>query len=276
MLPTVSQVCSLPAAFELQLEDYASGGIRSLEIWLTKLEDYLASLAVADPMEHLRAKLREFELATPVASWHGGLVASQGEKRREAWEHWTRRLAMCRAAEIETMVVACDVSRPLDQSAIQRVQVSLAELATQAGAAGIRVALEFQATSAFGNNLQTAAALVAEVGSPHLGLCLDVYHFHVGPSKYDDLGLLSRDNLFLVQLSDLADVPRELASDVQRILPGDGDIPLAPLIQRLKDIEYQGPVSAEILNPQLWQTPPRQFGEIALQALQRAIGADAR
>ena len=86
----------------------------------------------------------------------------------------------------------------------------------------------------FGNNLQTAAALVAEVGSPHLGLCLDAFHWHVGPSKTEDLGYLTADNLFHVQLCDLADTPRELARDSDRILPGEGDIPLAPLIARLR------------------------------------------
>ena len=77
----------------------------------------------------------------------------------------------------------------------------------------MRVALEFQSQARFVNNLQTAAALVAEVGSPHLGLCLDAFHFYVGPSKFHDLGYLNRDNLFHVQLCDIADTPREFAAD---------------------------------------------------------------
>ena len=40
-----------------------------------------------------------------------------------------------------------------------------------------------------------------------------VFHYYVGPSKPDDLGLLRRENLFHVQLCDVADVPRELAAD---------------------------------------------------------------
>ncbi|HND56681.1 MAG TPA: sugar phosphate isomerase/epimerase, partial [Pirellulaceae bacterium] len=115
-------------------------------------------------------------------------------------------------------------------------------------------------------------ALVAEVGSPHLGLCLDVFHFYCGPSKGEDLGYLTRDNLFHVQLSDLADVPRELATDGDRILPGDGDLPLTMIVGRLREIGYAGPVSVELMNPHLWQVPARQFGEIALTALRRLLG----
>jgi sugar phosphate isomerase/epimerase len=110
------------------------------------------------------------------------------------------------------------------------------------------------------------------VGSPHLGLCLDVFHYYTGPSKPEDLHYLSPQNLFHVQFCDLADVPREFATDADRILPGDGDIPLAPIVQHLREIGYTGTVSVELMNPRIWQIPPRQFGEIALTALRKVLG----
>jgi 2-keto-myo-inositol isomerase len=136
----------------------------------------------------------------------------------------------------------------------------------------VRLALEFQARSAFVNNLQTAAALVAEVGSPHLGICLDAFHYFVGPSKPEDFGYLSNDNLFHVQLCDVSGVPREFATDADRILPGDGDFQLDPLIARLREIDYRGYVSVELMNPQIWRIAPLQFGEIAMTALRKILG----
>ncbi len=267
MIPTLSQVCSLASSFDADVEDFAADGCRSLEIWLTKLEDYLQRHSVAE----VRQWLDRFEMQTPVASFQGGLLASQGERRQHAWDHLSRRLELCREMGIGTLVVACDVPPPLSQETIDRVQVSLTQLAQEAGRRGLRAALEFQATSAFGNNLQTAAALVGEVGSPHLGLCLDAFHFCVGPSKLEDLGYLTAANLFHVQLCDLADTPRELASDAGRILPGDGDLPLAPIVARLAQIDYRGPVSLELLNPQLWQIPALQLGEVGLAALRKVL-----
>jgi sugar phosphate isomerase/epimerase len=135
----------------------------------------------------------------------------------------------------------------------------------------VRIALEFQAQSALGNNLQTAAALVAQANSPHLGLCLDAFHWHVGPSTTEDLAYLTANNLFHVQLCDLADTPRELARDAHRILPGEGDIPLAPLIAHLRQIGYTGCVSIELMNPQLWQVPPLQLADAAMASLRRLL-----
>lgn len=271
MKPALAQVCSLNSAFHEDVEHYAAGHCRFIELWLTKLEQYLQSHSQDD----FRKLLDENGVAAEVASFQGGLVASQGEARREAWQLFERRLALCQALQIQTLIVACDVPRSLTQQDIERARMSLGQLASMAGNAGCRVALEFQAHSGLGNNLQTAVALVSEVASPHLGICLDAFHYYVGPSKPDDLGLLSRENLFHVQLCDIADVPREFATDSQRILPGDGDIPLAPLVDRLREIKYDGYVSVELLNPQIWQIPPRQFGEIAMTALRKVLGLAA-
>ncbi len=83
------------------------------------------------------------------------------------------------------------------------------------------------------------------------------------------------DNLFHVQLCDLAGIARELASDADRIVPGDGDIQVAPLIEQLKAINYRGPVSMELMNHQIWQMSPRTFGEIAMTALRKILGQAA-
>jgi sugar phosphate isomerase/epimerase len=267
MTPCLSQVCALNSPFDRDLEDFAAAGCTHVEVWLTKLETYLQSHSLKDILYWLD----KTRLQLAVASIQGGLLASQGEPRREACELLTRRLDLCRELNIGTIVIACDVPPPLSPQTIERVQVSLVQVAQEAGSRGLRAALEFQATSAFGNNLQTAAALVAEVASPHLGLCLDAFHWHAGPSKTEDLGYLSANNLFHVQLCDLADTPREFAKDSHRILPGEGDIPLVPLIEQLRRINYRGCLSVELMNPQLWQVPAVQLADAGLAALRRLI-----
>lgn len=268
MKPALSQVCSLDSPFEKDIEDYAAGACRAVEIWLGKLERYLESHTVDD----VRRLLAEYDMAAPVASFQGGLLASQADARREHWGHFERRLALLRSLDVGTLVVACDVVGPLVQQDLDRVRASLVQAAEQAGRQGVRLALEFQASATLGNNLQTAAALVAEAASPHLGLCLDVFHYYLGPSKPEDLAYLSRENLFHVQLSDLSGTPRELAADGDRILPGDGDFQLSPLLDALRAIGYEGYVSLELMNPQIWRVPARQFSEVGMTALRKLLG----
>jgi sugar phosphate isomerase/epimerase len=268
MIPAISQVCSLNSPFEKDIEEYAAGKCPAIELWLTKWEGYLERTSPAD---FLRL-LDEHGVCAPVASLQGGLLVSQGEVRREAWDLLKRRLALCNLLRVGTLVVAVDILGPLARQDIERAERSLEQLAEQAGRHGIRVALEFQARAALGNNLQTAMALIDKVGSESLGICLDTFHFHVGPSKSEDLLLLTRDNLFHVQVSDLAGVARELARDADRILPGDGDVPLEPIIEHLRKINYTSCVSLELMNPHIWQIPALQLGEIGMTALRKQMG----
>ncbi len=268
MLPAISQVCTLNSPFELDVADFAVGHCGAIEIWWGKLDAYLESHTIDDA----RALLADHQMAAPVASFQGGLLTSQGDARRVHWELFGRRLEICRELAIGTMVVAGDIEGPLNQQDFERIRVSLVQAAEQASQHGVRVALEFQSRATFPNNLLSAAALVADLNHSALGLCLDLFHFHIGPSKTEDLAVLTPENLFHVQVCDLAGVVREWATDADRVLPGDGDIPQQPLVDHLRSIHYTGAVSVEMMNPQIWQIPPRQVGEITMTALRKTLG----
>lgn len=272
MLPAVSQVCALHSPLETDIADYAAGACRTIELWFGKLDAYLKQQHTLDDVRRL---CDEHGVTTPVASFQGGLLTSQADARREHWALFEQRLAQCRALGVQTLVLAGDIHGPLTDDDLQRVRVSLAQAAQQAGASGVRLAFEFQASATLANNLQSAASLVAEVGSPHLGLCFDVFHYYLGPSKFEDLAWLSPENLFHVQFADLSGVPREMASDADRILPGDGDFQLEPIVNILRQIDYKGCVSVELMNPHIWQIPARSVGEIAVTALRKVLGQAA-
>jgi sugar phosphate isomerase/epimerase len=268
MIPTLSQLCSLNCPFEKNIEDYSAAHCHSIELWLTKLEDFLETHSLSDAAN----LLERAEVAANVASYQGGLLTSHGAARQAAWDLFERRLGLCADLRVRTLVVACDVVSPIGEPDIELLKASLREIACRAEARQVRIALEFQARSTIGNNLQTAIAFVDEIGSPWLGIDLDVFHFYVGPSKMSDMQWLTNDNLFHVQLSDLVGVPRELATDADRVVPGDGDFLLAPIVDHLQAIGYSGCVSMELMNPRLWNVPARQFGEIAITALRKLLG----
>ncbi len=268
MLPTLAQVCTLNAPFEQDIADYAAGQCKSIELWLGKLETYLESHTIDD----VKRLLGEHEMTAPVASFQGGLLISQGEPRRLSWEHFEQRLDLLKQLQVRTIVLAGDIVGPLNQQDFERVQLSLRQAAAAAAKYGLRVALEFQSSAKLANNLQTAASLLTDIGHASLGLCVDMFHYYTGPSKPEDLGYLTAENLFHVQLCDLAGTARELATDGDRVLPGDGDFMFAPLIARLNEIGYDGAVSVELMNPQIWQVSPRSFGEIAMTALRKVLG----
>ena len=134
------------------------------------------------------------------ASYQGGLLLSHGEQRKAHYDHFKRRLDLCQGFSIPTLLVVADFVQQPDPSSLEQAVVSLREAAQWAQAFNIRLALEFRGKATFCSSLDTALALIAACGEPNLGVCLDVFHYYTGPSKFEDFALLNKDNLAFVQV----------------------------------------------------------------------------
>jgi 2-keto-myo-inositol isomerase len=267
MTPCISQATTLPGSFADDVEKYHAAGYRAFEVWLTKLEKHLETVSVSDTCQALAEK----GLSPVAAAYQGGLLLSQGEERRAHFDHFKRRLDLCAAFGIRTLVLAPDFRKALDPEALGRAVVSLAQAGQWAAGFGVRLALEFRGTDAFCSCLDTAISLVEQCREPNVGVCLDLFHYYKGPSKPEDLARLSAANLFHVQVCDVAGVPRELMSDSDRVMPGDGDFRPAAVVRRLKEIGYDAAVSLELMNAELWRANPKQVAEIGLTAIERLL-----
>ena len=269
MKPCISQTTTMPAALADDLAGHAAGGCGAVEVWLTKLETHLATASAADT-----ARLFADTGVTPAAAaYQGGLLLSQGDQRKAHFDHFKRRLDLCQTFGIPTLLVVADFAQKADAASLGRAVASLAEAGRWAAGFGVRLGLEFRGADAVCNCLDTAISLVEQCGEPNVGVCLDVFHYYKGPSKPEDLDRLTAANLAHVQVCDVAGVPRELMTDADRVLPGDGDFRLAPILARLRAIDYAGYVSLELMNPILWQLPPTQVTDTAARALERLLAA---
>lgn len=267
MKPCLSEVTTLPASFAEDVGFAADASCAGLEVWLTKLETHLEKGSLADT----RKMVGDRGLVLPAAAYQGGLLLSQGDQRKAHFDQFRRRLELCQALEIPTMLVVADFVGPVDGQGLERAIVSLQQAGQWAAGHGMRLALEFRSQSGFCASLDTAAAMVAQCGEANVGINLDLFHYYTGPSKFEDLALLTPANLFHVQISDLAGTPRELANDGDRILPGDGDFQLKPILAHLKKMPYEGWISLELMNQTLWRANPAQVAEIGITALRKIL-----
>ncbi|MDB5309183.1 MAG: iolI 3 [Gemmataceae bacterium] len=268
MKPCISQATTLPAAFADDVRAYAGGGCAAVEVWLTKLENHLETASADDTA----ALLADHGVVLAAAAYQGGLLLSQGDQRRAHFDHFRRRLDLCQRFGIPTLLLVADFAQKADATSLGRALVSLAEAARWAAGFGVRLGLEFRGADAFCNCLDTAVSLVDQCGEPNVGVCLDVFHYYKGPSKPEDLARLTAANLAHVQVCDVAGVPRELMTDADRVMPGDGDFRLDPVLHRLRAIGYSGYVSLELMNPVLWQMKPTQVADVGVRALAQLLG----
>jgi 2-keto-myo-inositol isomerase len=257
----------MTAPFAEEIAAIADVGWSAVELWSTKLEKHLETAT----LDSVRQLFAERNVRPVAAAYQGGLLVSQGAERQAHFDSFRQRLEMCQSLGVPTMLVVADYLQKIDPTSFQRSLVSLQQAAQWAAGYDVRLALEFRGSSGFCSSLDTAIGIVEQVGEKNLGICLDLFHYYQGPSKTEDLERLTNENLFHVQLCDIAGVPRETMRDGDRVLPGDGDFRFEPIVEMLKRINYSGYVSLEVFNHVLWQMKATQVAELCLMAMRRAL-----
>jgi sugar phosphate isomerase/epimerase len=121
-------------------------------------------------------------------------------------------------------------------------------LADFAGEAGARVALE-PLNAAIMNvesaiwTLEQGMRVVEAVDRPNFGICLDVWNIWQNANIEEAIRICG-DRAFVVQLSDW----RTPQSYEDRLVVGQGDIPLPPLLRAIHESGYRGPYVVEIFS----------------------------
>ena len=177
--------------------------LHGMEVWLTKLETHLEQHSLAETQRLLADR----GMTLAAAAYQGGLLLSQGEQRRRITIISASGSTCARASAYPRCWSSPTSPGPSTPRRSARSVVSLTQAAQWAAGFGVTLGLEFRGRSSFCTSLDTALALVEECGEPNVGVNLDVFHYYIGPSKFDDLDLLTPARLAHVQLCDLAGVP---------------------------------------------------------------------
>jgi 2-keto-myo-inositol isomerase len=74
-----------------------------------------------------------------------------------------------------------------------------------------------------------------------------------------------------VHLADVDDADRKTLGKPNRVFPGEGVLPLGPLIESLKRTGYEGPYSLELFRPDYWAMDPLLVARRGLESMKRFV-----
>lgn len=245
----------------------ASAGYQGVELRDTKVERYLAG---GGTLPALRDRLRDTRLEV----WSLNALEDATLPSAEARQRVTDRMArLCEWAAALACPLVVVVPSPLPPGrwapAAVRAQTAAAlrALATVGERYGVRVGFEFLGFPACSvNTLAAARAVLDELDDPRVGLVIDAFHVYVGGSRLEDLDGLG-ERIALVHLDDAEPGAPASLTDAQRLLPGQGVIPLRPLLDRLAAVGYDGPYSLELFRPEYWAWDPELLAHRGLTAM---------
>jgi len=136
----------------------------------------------------------------------------------------------------------------------------LIPLARRARSHGVRLTLEFLPESAI-PDLATAQRIVAAVDAPSLRLMLDTWHLARSGGTLAQLAAVPKGLIGAVQISDRREPPAGTTYTPMggRLLPGEGELALVPLLRTLLTREPELTVGVEVFSDELRCLPAGQI-----------------
>ncbi len=153
---------------------------------------------------------------------------------------------------------------------------AFAGLCDRAGEHGLLVHLEFLPWSRI-PDLATAWQVVAAADRPNGGLMLDAWHYFRGAPDGALLRSIPGPSILGVQLSDApaAAEPEPLHATLhERLLPGEGELPLPALLADLRAAATDAPIGVEVFSDALHTLDPVEVGRRAGASLRVLLDPD--
>lgn len=236
----MSEVTTFRWSLEEDVKYYQAAGFESIGVWRQKLSDY----GEEEGIDLLAAS----GLEVSNLLWAGGFTGSDGRSFQEAVDDGCHAIRLAGATSAGCLVLyPGGRNHHTFRHAERLFRLALDSLLSLAEAADVILAIEPMHPACarewtFLTDIESTIALIESIGSDHLKLVFDTYHFG------HDLALLSNlreivPHIALVQLGD-RNVPH--CSDRQRCTLGTGIVPLRTVLTELQRTGYTGDFDIEL------------------------------
>ena len=240
-------------------------GFESVGLWFDALQAYekkegsLDTLLESDWMKKLQVE----EMC-----YLGGWMWATGEAREQALQAAEDRAEM--AAEIGApVVIACASGGTGDPAQAAEDFRAIADIGAKYG---VCMALEFIGVFEQYHDIRSGLELVRAADHPNAKLLIDVFHAFRGGATVDDFKLPRGSEIGLVHINDVPAGDIMQMNDSHRVLPGEGVLPLAQVLENLEQGGYEGALSVEVFSEALWALPLEEIAARAKAAMDKVMG----
>jgi 2-keto-myo-inositol isomerase len=243
----------------------AEAGFEAIELWINDIYEFVGQGGEVRDIEKALA-----DHGLPVLSMIA--VRAWGEAIEIEYpimlDEVKRRLEMC--ARLGAPWLVCSPPRmPCDFDQVARRYKDILKLGRQFG-----VKPTFEYISFFESvfQLKQAWQIVQQVDDPDATLILDAFHSWNSNSTLDDLRQIPGDRISHYHIDDAhPEIMATKQMDPDRVMIGDGVIDLYAEIQVLRAIGYQGAISLELFNQDLWAQDPREVLKTGIERMRALL-----
>ncbi len=239
-----------PAPLLRKIEVAAQAGFQAIELWNDEMTQYVEN---GGRLSDIAQALRDHGLTVPTVIHLGGWMDAEGETYRKVLDEARRKMEQ--AAQVGARrIIAGPAREPVD---LGRAAERYRELLEIGRGFGVLPAVEFLGFVNGVHTIRAAWEIVQRADDPDGTIVLDPFHIFRGGSPVEDLELIPADRIAVFHFNDApGSKPRQEQGDADRVMPGDGILPLVEELRILARKGYRGAVSLELFNRALWERDP--------------------
>ncbi len=266
---------TMRADLETDIEAASAAGFELIEIWASKMREFLKTRPVAD----LKRLLEENNLEPYSINSIEHITFRNAEdyaKIKAECEEFSKIAGELNCPYVVVVPGKLPDGASEDEIIDESVSV-LNELADIAEKYNVGLAFEFlgQADCSV-QTLDLDKKIIEKVNRKSVGLVIDTFHFYAGNSSFEAIETLDPEKLFVFHINDAEDLPRENLTDAHRLYPGLGVLPIRQIKERFDLIGYDRMVSIEIFRPEYWAQDPFEVARKAKAATEKVLGLTPR
>lgn len=242
-------------------------GYKAIELWH---DDVDAHVAGGGTVAEIRHALDDRALQVPTTIMLKGWCEPGGEAHAAGMAECRRRLEQ--AAELGAIYAVA--GPPHGVVGRELAGERYGELLDLGLSIGVRPAMEYLGFADDVDTIEDAMEIMDGSGHPEATIVLDPFHCWVGGGPMESISKLTSKRIAISHFNDAPAEPApETQRDPDRVLPGDGAVDLKKYCNLLRTVGYNGWLSLELFNEELWSRDPREVARIGLEKMQAAAEA---
>lgn len=243
----------------------AEAGFSAIELWN---DDLTAFVEQGGNLRDVRAALDDAGLSVPTVIHIGGWLDAEGDAYRAALDEARRKMEQA-AAVGAPRIIAGPPPGPVD---FDRAAERYRELLEIGRGIGVLPAMEFLGFVNGVHTIRAAWEIVTRADDPDGTIVLDPFHIFRGGSPIEDIRLIPAERIAVYHFNDApGHIPREKQKHSDRVMPGDGVLPLAEQLRIVKDKGYKGALSLELFNQALWEADPLEVAKDGYRRMKEIV-----
>ena len=237
----VSEITTFRWPFEQDLREYREAGVTAIGVWRQKISDFDEATGIE--------LIADSGLAVSSLAWAGGFTGSDGRSYADSVQDGREAIRLASGLHAGCLIIHPGARAGHTHKHARRLfQQALEKLLPLAEELSVALVVEPMCTPCgtewtFLNDPLEAKQLIETFDSPWLRLLLDLYHL----APHPQISELLTDLAPLTSLVQLGDCRGVAMGEHNRCRLGEGTVPVAEMVQVLKQAGYAGDFELELL-----------------------------